>query len=395
MIFWEDLVFVIIVVGLQFLSTTALKGALNHAHQEIIERRRTEADLQQAKAYAENLLQAANAIIIGVDQNGQITIFNQAAEKLTGYSREELANRVWLDVSVPKERYPKIWEELNRTLASGYPRNLENPIITKNGEERIIVWQNTKIGSETISFGIDVTDRKLLEQERLHDQAQLEVQRLLANQREQERIKIARDLHDGPVQQLVGITFSMKALIEDAEGSSLQPELLSVQSTVQELIDNLRIFAGELRPPTLMKFGLEKAIRSHLDEFHEMHPGIAVQLDALQLDINLPEAIRLALFRIYQEAMSNILRHAHATQVSVRLHDEGTSVILEIQDNGVGFVAPTEWMELARNKHLGLVGMRERVDAIGGQIAITSQNGIGTSIHVSVPVNRSEPGNNQ
>lgn len=395
MIFWEDFVFVVIVVGLQFLTTTALKGALNQAHLEIVERRKTEADLVRAKEYAENLIQAANAIIMGLDQQGHVTVFNRAAEKITGYTRQELANQVWLDLSVPTERYPKIWEELNRTLTSGYPRTFENPIVTKNGEERIISWQNTRIGEEIISFGIDVTEQKKLEQARVHDQAELEVQRLLANQREGERTRIARDLHDGPVQELVGITFSLKGMIDDAQGSPLQPDLLSIQSTVQKLIDTLRAYAGELRPPTLMKFGLSKAILSHLDDFHEKHPEIDVEFDATPEEQLLPEDIRLALFRIYQEAMNNILRHAEANRVIVRLHIEDTEALLEIQDNGVGFTPPDEWMELARNKHLGLVGMRERVESIGGRMTITSQKGIGTGIHVSVPHPQSNPENNQ
>jgi PAS domain S-box-containing protein len=107
-------------------------------------------------------------MIIGLDQHGTITLFNEAAEGITGYTAAELAGRNWFEVIVPKEQYPQVWEEFNRLLIGGLPINFENPILTKWGEERYIVWKNSEIRNNeqtigTISFGIDITERKQAE----------------------------------------------------------------------------------------------------------------------------------------------------------------------------------------------------------------------------------------
>ena len=137
---------------------------------DITERKRAEVALQAAKDYAENLIQTANAMVVGLDSHGKIQVFNQAAERITGYSRKELEGRNWFEVIVPKDRYPEVWREFERLTAGGLPKNFENPILTKSGEERYVVWQNNEVHEQgqivgTISFGIDITERKRLEEE--------------------------------------------------------------------------------------------------------------------------------------------------------------------------------------------------------------------------------------
>ena len=99
----------------------------------------------------------------------------------------------------------------------------------------------------------------------------------------------------------------------------------------------------------------------------------------------LPENVRLALFRIYQAALTNVVRHAQADKVVVRLHLDAEQVMLEVEDNGRGFDLPQRWIELARQGHLGLVGMVERAEAVGGQLTVQSEPGRGTVIRVTVP----------
>ncbi|MDP3395130.1 MAG: PAS domain S-box protein, partial [Methanoregula sp.] len=136
---------------------------------DITDRKRAEEAFKAAKEYAETLIQTANAMVIGLDSHGTITLFNKAAEAITGYTAAELAGRNWFRVIVPKEQYPHVWEEFNRLLMGGLPIDFENPILTKSGEERYIVWKNSEIrnNEETawiISFGIDITERKRAEE---------------------------------------------------------------------------------------------------------------------------------------------------------------------------------------------------------------------------------------
>jgi PAS domain S-box-containing protein len=136
---------------------------------DITDRKRAETTLQAAKEYAENLIQTANVLVVGLDVSGSITVFNKAAEKITGYSRSELENRNWFEAVVPKSRYPEVWREFELLGRGGLPRNLENPILTKSGEERHIVWQNSDVRQGglvvgSISFGMDVTERRRAEE---------------------------------------------------------------------------------------------------------------------------------------------------------------------------------------------------------------------------------------
>jgi PAS domain S-box-containing protein len=128
-----------------------------------------EEGLISANTFAENMLQTANVMVIGLDVNGCVNRMNQTAEKITGYTQAELKGKNWFETLVPKDKYPHVWEEFNRLIAGGTPRTFENPILTKSGEERFILWQNNEVKVKgrivgTISYGNDVTDRKRMEE---------------------------------------------------------------------------------------------------------------------------------------------------------------------------------------------------------------------------------------
>ena len=233
----------------------------------------------------------------------------------------------------------------------------------------------------------EIAYRSQVEQEALTRRVQIELQQRLLEQREQERQSIARDLHDGPLQELIAAEYTLAAISASLADQSLFEDLHEVQDILKSQILALRAFASELRPPALANFGLGKALRSYLDTYQEKHPNLSVRYDEKQEGEMIPQEARLALFRILQESLHNINRHARATAVRVSLVKTLEQAVLEIQDNGVGFEVSEDWLELARNGHLGLVGMRERAEAIGGQIDVCSGKGEGTRIRVSVPMN--------
>jgi signal transduction histidine kinase len=136
----------------------------------------------------------------------------------------------------------------------------------------------------------------------------------------------------------------------------------------------------------LAPFGLEKAIRSHAEQFAEIHPDITVVLDLMPDRQTLPERMRLALFRIYQMALTNVIRHAQASLVEVTFRFDNDSVLLSIQDDGCGFKLPKRWFEFAHQGHLGLAGAAERAEAMGGSLEVHSKPGEGTLIKVVLPM---------
>jgi PAS domain S-box-containing protein len=153
-----------------FVSNLANGLAVNVERQwqrDLVDKRT--AQLETAKEYAEALLRTSNAMVVGLGPDGEIDVFNDAAAEISGYTREEVAGRNWFETLAPRDRYPQVWQEFERLMEGGLAGEFENPILTKSGEERYIVWRNTELCREgrvvgTLSFGIDITARKRVEE---------------------------------------------------------------------------------------------------------------------------------------------------------------------------------------------------------------------------------------
>jgi signal transduction histidine kinase len=220
---------------------------------------------------------------------------------------------------------------------------------------------------------------------------QIEVQHRLIQQREMDRLNIAREIHDGPLQELIGISYFLQDALATASEREdayecLQSKVKSSLTSISKQSADLRRFCSELRPPALAPFGLEPAIRSHAELFQEKHPDIHISLQLEHDGQRIPEVKRMALFRIYQECLANVVRHSHATEVEVYLSMTDSLVQLEVRDNGQGFKVPEKWVDLARDGHLGLVGIMERAQAIGGKVSVYSSPGKGTRMISSIPL---------
>jgi signal transduction histidine kinase len=197
--------------------------------------------------------------------------------------------------------------------------------------------------------------------------------------RERDRQQLANTLHDGPLQDLIGARFLLGAL---QSGGSID----DIQSSLQRVIQAVRSLCSELKPPALGPFGLEKAIRAYMQSFCARNPDLAV---TLELDVDhqqLPEWVRMALFRIFQAALANVAQHAQATHVWVRLVLDEAQVRLTVADDGQGFELPSSWLDFARSERCGLLMMQERVDALQGRMMVQSAPGSGTRIIVQVPL---------
>lgn len=232
---------------------------------------------------------------------------------------------------------------------------------------------------------IDITQMREAEQQRREMDALVKVQHLLVAQREQERLQIARDLHDGPIQDLIGLSFAIRSAAVLAPDGELAGMLKEMQEQALKLVSDLRGVCNELRPPLLSKFGLTKAIQALVEE-QQGRAGAPQFSLALDDDRGaLTDDARLTLYRICQESLNNIMRHAGAKNASVRLNIEPDRLLLDIQDDGQGFTPPNDWLSLAQRGHLGLVGIKERAEAAGGSVEITAAPGQGTRVLVRLP----------
>ena len=211
----------------------------------------------------------------------------------------------------------------------------------------------------------------------------VEVQRVLMEAHEVDRVKLAQVLHDGPVQDLYGLTFLLTALTDDCS-PAVRVKIEELQSGLQKVVHQLMNVCGDLRPPTLGPFGLAKTIQSHAESFQTLHPELHLGVE-LTDDGDLPENVRIALFRVYQEALLNVLKHAHARHVIVRFGMGTEQIFLEIQDDGEGFQVPEDWVEIVHQGRLGIAESIERVFSIRGTLKIDSTPGSGTRLRVDVP----------
>ncbi len=202
---------------------------------------------------------------------------------------------------------------------------------------------------------------------------------------EEERIRLAANLHDGPIQRLASVSLTLdRAMLRLDRGDPVVAgDLLERgQDELQAEVDALRRMMSELRPPILDEAGFEAGVRDLVDDFAQ-RTGVGGQVGGALLT-PLPPDTETALYRVVQEALWNVAKHAGATAVEVELRDLGGSVELTVTDDGTGF-HPASSTSLLRDGHFGLVGMRERLESTGGLLVVESVPGAGTRLTARVP----------
>ncbi len=231
--------------------------------------------------------------------------------------------------------------------------------------------------------------KQLVEQVQVLDQlnqALLEAQRRLLSEREEERKHLARELHDQMIQDLLSINYELEGMeTEQTSLPVLANNLSDVRQSIRELVDNLRHICSDLRPPTIDSLGLGAALQSYSRDW-SARTGIKISLD-LGLNLGrLPEATELSIFRIVQEGLNNIWRHANASSVQIALqHTSPRTLLISIEDNGIGFSEEIDLINLTKSGHYGLLGISERVALLGGKMLLKRQPDGGSLLQVEIP----------
>jgi signal transduction histidine kinase len=246
---------------------------------------------------------------------------------------------------------------------------------------------------QTVARQAEVALNKVLLIERLRRRVNeiRAVQQQLLRSREEERARLARDLHDEPIQALVGLNLELGLLMATWDEAAADPSspveaLGTMRAEVQDLLSALREVCAELRPPMLDTLGLGAALRALVEEW-PAGQDVAVDLEippdpAIR---QLPEDVAVNLYRVVQEALANVARHAMARRVSVRLARASPGLTLTIRDDGHGFDVPDDLHDLATQGHFGLAGMAERATLIGGRWMVESAPGEGTTLRLIWP----------
>jgi len=209
----------------------------------------------------------------------------------------------------------------------------------------------------------------------------------LESAKEDERARISRELHDEFGQTLTAAKITLQMLRKDTRDQAVADGLAQSVTMVDGMIRQARDIARGLRPPLLDEAGLVPALEHHLASA-AARSGLRIEMHAEPSVIELPAELETTVFRVVQEAVSNALRHAVATEVTVTLRTEPMSLHLVIEDDGIGFDPDSVEQRIRRGEHLGLLGMTERVRNAGGTIAFKSRKGGGSRVEVELPVVR-------
>ncbi|HEX9013353.1 MAG TPA: PAS domain-containing protein [Anaerolineaceae bacterium] len=370
------------------IRATRLGEGVATSWRDVTEDYRMQAAMRQQEAMLRTVVDTLPVGVVVVDRSGQVTLGNKAGFQIW---RDQLPPA--LQSEMPKAWWPRSGRRITArewpiTRAVTHGETIleeEMDIITPDGLRKTILNSTVPLHDEdgqvsgAVMVSQEITERKQMEAELS------EVQRRLMDGIEMERRRLAQELHDGPMQDLYGIAFQIQTIEEEVSGER-KAAAEQARASVQEVVQVLRDVCGELRPPTLVHFGLKRAILSHIEKFHNAHPEVKISLQLVDDRTELPEMVRLALFRIYQHTISNIVRHAQANRIEIDFDLIDRNAILEIHDNGVGFEVPRHWLKLAREGHLGLIGSAERAESVGGKLEIESAPGEGTTIRAVVPL---------
>jgi signal transduction histidine kinase len=275
---------------------------------------------------------------------------------------------------------PEIVPDLLERLAGRYSALFSVPIVVKEEPHGALTfyYQSSHVFSEDeFRLALGVADQAALALENAWLRAQAEESAAM-----EERGRLARELHDSVTQSIYSVTMYSEAaarLLTTGKHAEAADYMRDARDTAQEALREMRLLIYQLRPPVLEKGGLAVALQVRLDAV-ERRGGIHAEL-TLEGEDRLPPVVQAELHQIAQEALNNALKHAHAGQVQVRLHFGERITCLEVQDDGRGFDLPAA----RTGGGLGLPGMSERAQRIGGQVRIVSAPGQGTRVIVEVP----------
>jgi two-component system, NarL family, sensor histidine kinase UhpB len=370
----------------------------------VIERERREARMRQERRAAldamrvnDERFRALAANVPGMLFQMQVTpegmpqflYVSEASQMLLGMSAETLLSHdnPLVGVIVPEDR-----EDFFSALAMSSERhatlNWEGRVVPSGAD---IKWINLRCSPRELENGThiwegvmwNITQSKLAEAELRASREQLaELSNHLQRAKEEERDRIARDIHDVLGGTLVGIKISASLLAGKMDAGSPQLDRLrQIEVMLDDAITTTGRVARELRPGILKEFGLAAAVESHAEDFQH-RTGIPCDVLCADHDIETSEDAAIALFRTYQETLTNISKHAGAQHVEVRLMQEGDEIVLEVSDNGRGMKSA----DLRKPKSFGLRSIRERLDSLGGTMLIHPRNPQGTTVVLRVPL---------
>lgn len=374
-----------------------LREHVSRAEQESerasAERELAEKALRESEEKYRTIFETTGTAAIIIEEDTTISLANTEFEKLSGYSKAEIeGKKSWAEfVAEDDVERMKEYHYLRRRDPHAAPRSYEFKFIDSKGAVRDILGTVGMIlgtGRSVASF-LDITERKRHEAALKRSEEQL---RFLSSQllraQENERKRIAQELHDGIGQILSAVKFGVEdtlSLMGKGKGKPGVKALETIIPLVQNGIDEVRRICMDLRPSILDDLGILATISWFCREFQTIYSGVRIEK---QIDIQedqIPDVLKTIIYRVLQEAFNNIARHSEADLVRLSLKKTNGAIGLTVEDNGLGFDLQDVLAGESSKRGLGLASMKERTELSGGSLSIESTRGAGTIIRASWP----------
>lgn len=366
-------------------------GNLVRAYQMEKIRQQAEKKLQETENRLYRVVRNAPIPLMIHSEDGQVHMVNKMWTELTGYNQSDIPTiQQWAEKAYGEQKH-RIQKETNK-LYSIDKLQLEGnfPITTSSGKTQVWDFRSSPLGklpngmNLVISMAMDITDR---EHEKHQLEASLEQLRNLSNRlqtiREEERKHIAREVHDEIGQTLTSLKYDfnwVKSQFSESQ-KPLREKIKTMENLVNDLMQTVQRIASDLHPMVLDDLGLCEAVEWQAQEFQDK-TGIQCELNLEPIPINLDANQSTMVFRVFQEALTNVARHANASTINIHFYRDQKQIGLTITDNGKGITQAQVYDE----KSMGLLGMRERARLWGGEIHITGVSGKGTTVKLRIPL---------
>jgi len=350
---------------------------------DITERKQVEEALQKSEEFSSKLLNNSPNPIVVINSDLSVGYVNPAMERMTGFSSRGLLGK--------KPPYPwwteeirhKVSKDLQEALSEGISKR-ERLFQKRNGERFWVEVTAAQVTHNDGSRYLLVNWTNITEQKRLREDMEFYIREITIAQ-EQERKRISRELHDETAQSLADLYTDVDmTIMKEQLSEKVVRRLEQLRFKIDSMLEEVRRFSHELRPGLLDQFGLIPSLES-LAEDVNTEEKISCRLEVTGSEQRLSSEAEALLFRITQEALRNIKKHAKATEAIVRVDFSRGKAGLSITDNGVGFKVPEILSGFARRGKLGLMGMQERAHLLNGSLKVKSTAGKGTTVTVEIP----------